>query len=516
MRALQYVVIATISVMTLCATLSGSTSQPIAPYEQTAKFEPANQIDELVLESLTASGLEPAGLCSDAVFIRRVYLDVIGKLPKPNEVRSFTRDKRRGKRAQLIDKLLERDEFADYWSMKWCDVLRVKAEHPINLWPNGVQAYHRWVHHSIATNKPYDQFARELLTSSGSNFRVPQVNFYRAIQGESPSSIAAAVGLTFMGQRIETWSDDDRAKMEVFFSYVAYKPTAEWKEQIIYLDPTPRPAIDAVLPDGSHVRIEPDTDPRQVFADWLIRAGNKHFTATISDRVWTWLMGHSICLDSPASQPALLAYLQKELIKSHYDLKHMYRLVLNSRTYQQSSIPGNEDLDAAEHFAAYQVRRLEAEVLIDALVELFGPAESYESPIPEPFTYVPESEPTVSLADGSITSPFLEQFGRPSRDTGLLSERSNESTVQQRLHMLNSSHIQKKIETSWRLNQLMARERGNRGRLINELYLMTLSRPPTDAEKAAAKSYLNDGDLRQGVNDLAWALINCKEFLYRH
>lgn len=168
----------------------------------------SNTIDEIVIEKLGELGIEPARGCSDSVFVRRLYLDVIGTLPTPEEVKAFLEDDRADKRKLLIDELLEREEFADYWSMKWCDVLRVKSEFPINLWPNGAQAYHRWVRTSIRENKPYDQFARELLTSSGSNFRVPQVNFYRAIQGTEPRTVAAAVALTFMGSRIEHWPED--------------------------------------------------------------------------------------------------------------------------------------------------------------------------------------------------------------------------------------------------------------------------------------------------------------------
>ncbi len=503
--------------------VSAEASGPISPYEQAVGFEPVNRIDELVVASLNEAGVQPAGLCSDEVFVRRVYLDVIGVLPKPKEVLEFLRDPRPDKRARLIEEMLGREAFADYWAMKWCDLLRVKAEHPINLWPNGVQAYHHWVRQSLAANKRYDQFARELLTSSGSNFRVPPVNFYRAIQGESASSIASAAALTFMGERVEDWPAQRRADLQVFFCYVAYKPTAEWKEQIIHLDPAPRPEIDAVDPDGKRVRIGPDEDPREVFADWLIRADNPRFTAPIANRIWAWLMGRGIVEapddfgpHNPPSHPELLAHLQAELVSSGYDLKHLYRCILNSRTYQQSSIPRDDDARAAERFAAYPVRRLEAEVLIDALVGLFGQPERYESPIPEPFTFVPQTQPTVAMADGSITSPFLELFGRPPRDTGMMAERSNAPTDRQALHRLNSTQVQKKIERGWRIRDLIARARGNRTRMINELYVTILSRRPTEAETAAAEASLKQGAVRNGVNDLAWALINSKEFLYRH
>ena len=216
------------------------------------------------------------------MFVRRVYLDVIGTLPTADEARAFLDGpRRRTSAARSIDRLLEREEFADYWAMKWCDLLRVKSEFPINLWPNAVQAYHRWIRTAIRDNVPYDQFARELLTSSGSNFRVPPVNFYRAVQSREPQAIAAAVALTFMGARADTWPKERLAGMAAFFSQIGYKPTGEWKEEIVFFDPRQgaagvgrRHAGGCRVP-GRHDRApaSPAQDPREVFAVWLIVAG---------------------------------------------------------------------------------------------------------------------------------------------------------------------------------------------------------------------------------------------------
>jgi len=494
-------------------------------FEINGKYAAMNEIDTLLIATLRKQGIKPANLCSDEVFIRRVYLDVNGSLPEPQEVRRFLKDRRSNKRAELIEDLLNRDEFADYWSLKWCDLLRVKAEFPINLWPNAVQAYHRWIQDCLQENTPYDRFARELLTSSGSNFRVPPVNFYRAIQGREPSAIAGAVALTFMGVRLDKWPQARRSGMEAFFSRVAYKKTAEWKEEIVYLDPAPAEPLKAVLPDGVTVHIQPDKDPREVFAKWLLAPENPWFARNIVNRIWAWLLGRGIIhepddigANNPASHPKVLTYLEKELVKSDYDLRHIYRLILNSRTYQQSSIPRSDHSDAEALFAFYPVRQLEAEVLVDALCWISGTREGYSSPIPEPFTFIPEENRSIDLADGSITSQFLEMFGRPARDTGLESERNNQPTDAQRLHLLNSTHIQNKLERSWRLNGLIRTARGNRRMLINMIYLNILSRNPAQAELAAAEKYFqtNRINTRQATNDLAWALINTKEFLYRH
>jgi len=509
----------------LTVSRSGADQAVIRPFEADAWSIPANGVDARVLARLQKKGIEPAPPCSDEVFVRRVYMDIIGTLPEPAEVTGFLKDSRSDKRAQLIDSLLKRDEFADYWSLKWCDLLRVKAEFPINLWPNAVQAYHRWIHDALHTNLPYDQFVRDMLTSSGSNFRRPQVNFYRAIQGRDPSAIAGAVALTFMGTRLDKWPADRRAGMTAFFSRVAYKKTAEWKEEIVYCNPAPAGALTGVFPDGTKVRIPADKDPRQVFANWLITRDNPWFARNIVNRLWSWLMGRGIIHepddirgDNPAVNPELLAYLEKELVNSNYDLKHVYRLILNSRTYQQSSIARDKRPEAETLFARYPVRRLYAEVLMDVLARISGVGEEYSSPIPEPFTYIPERQRAVLLADGSITSPFLEMFGRPVRDTGLESERSNLPSDIQERYLLNSTDIQRRIERSPRLREILKAARWKRSEVIQQVYLLLLSRYPTPEETAVAEKYYQTEGLgfKPATDDLVWTLINSKEFLYRH
>ena len=506
-------------------TSSNASAAVALPFEQEAWSTPANAIDTAVFAGLAARGILPANPCSDAVFIRRVYLDVIGTLPDPRDVRAFLNDRRPDKRAALIETLLVHEQFADYWSMKWGDLLRVKAEFPINLWPNAVQAYHRWIREAIKENRPYDRFARELLTASGSNFRDPPVNFYRAIQGRTPAAIGEAVALTFMGTRIKNWPPARRAGMAAFFSRVTYKKTAEWKEEIVGLDPAPTGAFTAIFPDGAAVRLTSDTDPRVVFADWLITPSNAWFSRSIANRVWSWFMGRGVIHepddirpDNPPVQPVLLACLEHELIAARFDLRQLYRLILNSRTYQQSSIPRSTNAEAQTVFACYPVRRLDAEVLIDALCWIGGDGEKYSSAIPEPFTFIPENQRTIALADGSITSPFLEMFGRPPRDTGLESERNNQPTDAQRLYLLNSSDVQRRIARSRLLRRVMELAGRDRRAVSTWLYLTILSREPTAAEVAAAENYVRSsgGSQKDAMDDLAWALINSKEFLYRH
>ncbi len=518
-----------LSLFSLCAVSLWMQSAPAvvhAPYEMAESPVPANGVDKAVLANLQTRGIQPAHPCSDAVFIRRAYLDVIGTLPTAMEAHFFLQDNRPDKRAVLVDGLLARNEFADYWSMKWCDALRVKAEFPINLWPNAVQAYHRWIHDALRDNMPYNAFAKALLTSSGSNFRVAPVNFYRAVQGRKPADIAGAVALTFMGTRMDKWPEDRRAGMAAFFSRIAYKKTGEWKEEIVCLDPKmPDAPFPATFPDGVTLQINPDQDPRAVFTTWLVAKDNPWFAKAAVNRIWCWLMGRGIIHepddirpDNPPVNPELLAWLEKELVISGYDLRHIYRLILNSRTYQQSPIPKSDSPDAEACFACYPIRRLEAEVLIDALDGIGGKGESYSSAIPEPFAFIPDDQRTITLADGSTTSAFLEMFGRPTRDTGLESERNNQSTDAQRLYLLNSTAIQKKIENSERLRALFQGAKGKPAEVVRRIYMNLLSRPPTQDEMEAILAYSKTPGLlpRQAAADLVWTLINSKEFLYRH
>ena len=516
----------------LLAALAGSAAsgEALSPFESQPSAAgqpvptPRGQIDNLIFSRLEQLGIQPANMCSDAVFVRRAYLDVIGALPTSQETRTFLSDQDPNKRSTLIDRLLEREEFADYWAMKWSDLLRVKAEFPINLWPNAVQAYHHWIRSSIRENLPYDRFVREMLTANGSNFRVPQVNFYRAIQSKEPQGIAQAVALTFMGVRAEKWEKKRLSEMAGFFSQVAYKSTSEWKEEIVSFDPNKPPAQAAVFPDGTPAKLSPDKDPREVFADWLITPKNPWFTRNVVNRVWSWLLGRGIIHepddirpDNPPSNPELLAFLEKELISANYDLKHIYRLILNSQTYQLSSIPRTGKPEGQASFSHYPLRQLEAEVLIDALNQITGTTEKYSSVIPEPFTFIPEDQRSIALADGSTTSSFLEMFGRSARDTGLESERNNRPTAAQRLHLLNSSHIQRKIEQGPALRSLLQSKQKPR-EVVTGLYLTILSRFPTDEELKTVQAYSPQGAGRgrEAAVDLAWALINSPEFLYRH
>lgn len=495
------------------------------PFDSNVSFDPQTAIDHFVMQKLAELGIEPARLCSDAVFLRRLYVDTLGTLPTAEEAQVFLDDTDPDKRRKLVEHVLQRPEYADYWAMKWCDILRVKAEFPIKLWPNAAQAYHRWVRAAMKENMPYDEFARQLLTSSGSNFRTPQVNFYRAVQSKTPEALASAVALTFLGQRTDRWPAQRLQGMSVFFSQVAYKGTGEWKEEIVFFDrrqgreQQDQQPLTAVFPNGQSIQIPPGQDPRRVFTDWLLNEQNPWFSRAVVNRVWYWLLGRGIVHppddmrpDNVASNPPLLDYLGEELTGADYDLRHLCRVILNSQTYQLACTHQTRDSLAAENFAYYRVRRLDAEVLIDAICQITGTSESYSSIIPEPFTFLPEGHRAIALPDGSITSPFLEMFGRPSRDTGLEADRDNRLTAGQALHLLNSNHVRNKLKQGPGLKELRSGATSAH-ETAELLYLTILSRRPTDEERAMVEDLCG---YESGARDVAWALINSDEFLFRH
>jgi hypothetical protein len=494
---------------------------PILPYENTEDSTPNCRVDELVFSELHRKNISPAPLCSDSVFIRRLFIDTIGTLPTSAEVRTFLLSSSPHKRAALIDSLFVRDEFAQYWATYWCDVLRVKSEFPVNLWPLAAQNYHRWVRTALRDNMPYDKFVYLLLTDSGSNFDEGPVNFYRSVPGRKPETIAQYVALTFMGTRAEKWPVGRLKAMAPFFSQITFKGTDEWKEELVLWDPAKQAAsvgsapLIAVFPAGEQVAIPAGQDPRKVFADWLINPANPWLARCVVNRIWCWLMGRGIIHepddirhDNLPSNAPLLAYLERVLINEKFDLRAVYRVILNSKTYRLSSIPHESNPAAAAVFASYPIRRLDAEVLIDAIDQVSGSGEVYQSEIPEPFTFLPSDQRAIDLPDGSISSVFLELFGRPGRDTGLYSERDNR---------LTSAHIRTKIE---RIPDKLGLLNGNLPvqSICEELYLSILSRFPTDQETATARSYITAPrqNRRSAVIDVAWSMINSAEFLFRH
>ncbi len=515
--------------------------QPL-PKEMTAKNRKLSEIDSILYEQWTNRNLPEVPQASDAVFIRRAYLTATGRLPSGRDVREFLKDKTPGKRAKLVDRLLNSPEYADMMTMRFADMLRIKSEFPINLWPNAVQAYSGKLREDIYKDRPYSEIVREMLTASGSNFRVPYANFFRASADRTPEGLAKVTALTFMGLRTEKLPENERKEFIAFFSRIQYKKTEEWKEEIVYTNPE-EAEVKVSMPGGSSVTVRsPETDPRQVFADLLLADDNPYFARAFVNRAWFWVFGRGLI--DPADDitpgpgfwtrfqrgfgwnrpseneinPELLEYLTDEFRNSNYSMKQLFRKIMNSAAFQASSQAAPEQREEAEkYFAVYPVRRMESEVISDALGSLTGFYGNYSSVIPEPFTFLPSDTRAVQIEDGSISSATLDLFGRPPRDSGQLSERNNAISDSQRLFLMNSGALYD------RLNKTASRiARENKWQVkpcADIIYLMVLSRYPTQKECEAIQKYLDrlpKNERGRVWSDLIWVLVNSKEFLYYH
>ncbi len=481
-------------------------------------FAISNEIDKIVLKNLRAKKIKPAFKASEAVMLRRVYLDLTGTIPNSKQASDYLADKSKDKYERLVDSLLASDDFNIYTTMHIGDFLRIKSEFPINLWPNAAQAYTRYIYSSIAQNKSWANMVYEMLTSSGSNFRVGEVNFYRAMQQKNPQNYASAVALSFMGLDFESLSKPQQKDLVKIFKSIKMKETKEWKEEIVFDDPLKKYSFIAKMPNGDKIEIENSTSPRVEFAHWLTSTKNPYLAKVFVNRVWSWLMGSPII--SPAddinginANPELIEYLTKYFVENNFDIRKLYRLIVLSRTYAGSPIPRDDMQKSVENFASYKVRQAEAEVISDLLCKVTEIGEVFESTTPEPYTLMPMDTRAVSLYDAGITTSFLELFGKTPRDTGKAQERVNAPSASQRLHVLNSTHVRRKIEQSPVINRIL-----NRKDFIKVVYLHLLSRYPTKSEIDFFKNVKTDKTYKNWIKrvDLIWALINSEEFINKH
>lgn len=476
--------------------------------------DPAQRIDELVAARLARDGLALPERCDDATFIRRLGLDALAVLPTPQITQVFLEARNADKRDRAIDRALARPEHADWWAWRWSDLLRVKAEFPSNLWPLGAAVTHRWLRQTMIDGLPYDRFVAGLVAANGSGFRHGPANFYRAVSERTSQAMADTVALVLLGRRIDAAGRDREAQQgfAACFAGVAFKPTREWKEEIVLWDAaaippgTPAPCA----PDGTPLAVEPGADARPALAAWLTGPGRLELARAQANRTWTWLTGRPLIdpvddlrSDNPPWCPELLDHLAQVLIEANWDHRVLVRAILRSQTWQaRAGVPGG-----------YPIRRLEAEVLLDALCLVTASGERWVSQIPEPFTVVPPGQVrAVALPDGSISSTFLEVFGRPARTTPLAAERSAAPSVLQAQRLLNSPQVQQKIVASGPLKKLADSEED----LVPALYLRILCRLPDADERAACAAAIAGRARAEAVADLAWALINTTEFSTAH
>ena len=447
--------------------------------------------------------------CRDEVFLRRAYLTVTGALPSTQEATQFLNSKNPDKREVLIDKLLDSELMLKFMQMHWGDILRVKSEFPSNLWPNGVQAYNRWIYEQLLHNVPYDKMVRELLLSEGSNFRSPAVNFYRGFQKRTSKNFYANINLLFLGQR--EYTDNGYH----CFSQIQFKSTKEWKEEIIYLDYHKElPWEDVVLSDGTQLKPQADTDWREEYVNWLTSTKNRRFAEVMVNRMWYWVFGKGIVhepddwrAENKPSDPKLLGELTDYFISNKFDMKALLRRILLSEQFNSKAAP--------EGF--YEPQRLPAEVIVDALASVTGLWKEYHSRVPEPFTFYPQKTRATHLGDATVSSSELELFGKVSRDVSLESQRNNSITARQLLYLMNSNELERRIRKSYWLQQI-CQNSGNITNLANAITLRTLSRRATAQEIALYREYREDNSLslNELAYDIMWTQINSNEFLYNH
>jgi hypothetical protein len=496
----------------------------------------ANYVDKHVFAKLRALSIPPAESCTDQEFLRRAYLDVCGVLPTPVEARAFLADTRSDRRARLIDALLERPEYADFWTLKWSDVLRSNRK-AIQL--KGTYVFQKWLRDHLEWNTPFDQVVRQLLTAGGSSFANPPANYYRIAR--DPQSLAETTAQVFFGIRMqcakchnhpfERWTQDDYYSMAAFFARVRQKrdalegganPQAPAAE-VIYADrageviqPRTGKVMAPRFMGGSVASIRPGKDRREALAQWLTAKDNPFFARAVVNRVWFHLNGRGIVdpvddfRDSnPSANDALLDALAGDFVEHGYDLKHVIRVIMNSRTYQLSTQTCELNKDDVKYFSHAVTKLLSAEQLLDAICAA--------TDVPEKYPGVPAGTRSVQLPDGEFNHTFLKTFGQPGRELACECEREGDSNLAQALQLINGPTINEKLRDPHnRLGKLLAGKLSD-AVVLTELYVATLSRPPAGEETRAALAHVaRAADRRKGWEDLHWALLNSKEFLFRH
>ncbi len=489
-----------------------------------------NYVDRLVEAKWRQLKLAPSPLADDATFLRRAYLDTIGTLPTPDEVRAFLADKDSQKRARWIDQILERNEYADFWAVKWGDILRNKRRNGREA-QRGTYAFHAWIRNAFATNMPYDQFVRGIIAAQGTVDQHPPVIWYREVRNLIHQTNDTAQ--LFLGTRMncaqchhhpyEKWSQDDYYQFQAFFARMGRKSGESAAEPAIFVRPdgdVRNPATGKIMAprglDGPPITLAEDEDPRQKLVDWMAQPGNPLFSKAICNRIWSHFMGRGLVepfddmrVTNPPSNPQLLDALAKDLLAHHFDLKHLMRTILNSTAYQLSSEPTPQNITDEQNYARAYPRRLIAEVALDAFSQLSGTNEGFGG--------LPPGTRAIQLPDEQSGSYFLDVFGRPTRETPCECERPREANLAQTLHLLNSSDVQSKIGANdGRIARLVKAKKAD-AEILEELYLTGLCRLPRDGERQTVLNYVaGQKDKRAAWEDVAWAMVNTKEFLFNH
>ena len=495
-----------------------------------AALEGSRQIDALVTQKLNALGLEPSPLCSDTDFLRRATLDVTGRIPTPDEVRAFLSDADPQKRDKMIDTLLARPEYVDFWTLKWGDILRCSRE---KLTPKGMYAYHDWIRQSVADNKGWDQWARELVLANGSIYKNGAANFYRT--AASPQELAETTSEVFLGVRIacarchnhpyEKWTQNQYYQMTAFFARSASKPGERPGELVMFAGdagetthPRTKKIVAACALDATPVPDAVGRDRRQALADWLTAPQNPFFAHAVVNRIWRHYLGtgfvepvDDLRITNPPSNAALYDWLAQDLARHHYDLKYLMRCILRSQTYQRSPEPTRNNARDSRFYSHFNFKRLGAEQMLDAIADATG--------IYDKFDNLPMGTRACELPDTSVASYFLDLFGRPARNVTCECERSEAPNLGQILHLMNDSGINGRLSAkTGKIAKLIEAKTGD-AKLIEELYVSALSRFPTSDESRRAVQILtalSPAGRQKAAEDILWALLNSKEFVFNH
>ena len=504
-------------------------------------------MDELVNRQLTRLHLPASERCVDYEFIRRAYLDTIGLLPTIEEVRRFTADTAPDKRAKLIDELLARPEFIDYWSYKWSDVLMISGN---LLRPPAVKSYYQWVRKQVEANTPWDQFVRQILTAQGSTIENGATNFYSLQQ--DPENMSENACQAFLGLSIgcakchnhplEKWTNDQYYAMANLFARVKCKgwggePRNGDGVRTVYVAPsgdlvqprTGKPQPPTPL-DGRPLEFDDLQDRRIPLADWMTSPENPYFARSITNRVWANFFGVGLVesiddlrISNPSSNEELLSGAAQYLISQKFNLKELMRAILNSNTYQRRSEPLAGNKNDHRFYSHCYPRRLMAEVMLDAVSQVTGVASKFDTIAfagadKQPTDFYPAGTRALQLYDSAVESYFLQTFGRNQRRITCECERSTEPSMVQVLHLSNGKTLNEKLKAKeGRLEKLIGAKPPTE--ILDELYLAALSRTPTDGERDNLLKLIAEtpeAEQRQAYEDLLWAILSSREFLFNH
>ncbi len=533
---------ATVLYSNLVAILPVLSPYPAAPGQEGRRYERNNFIDDEVNRRLVELRLPASPGCSDQEFIRRLYLDALGVLPTPEEVAAFLADKSNQKREKLIDQVLGRPEYIDYWTYKWSDLLLISTK---KLPQSNVWAFYQFVRQTVAENVPWDRFARQIMTAQGSNLENGAANYF--VMHKDISDLSETTSITFMGTSItcarchnhplEKWTQDQYWQMANLFGRVGMKNGERGNEVIVQSMPegevlhlrrgVPMPPTPL---DGKAMKLSDAQDRRGHFATWLTSKENPYFARALVNRVWRNFMGlglieaeDDIRQTNPPSNPGLLAALEQDFIMNGYDVKRLIKTIVTSAAYQRSARPvaGNEQDD--RYYSKYLIRRLKAEVILDVYSQVtgvptpFNQLESGGRDAVTPTSEYPLGMRAMQLADTKVVSRFLTSFGRPERDQACSCEREADATVGQALHLNNGQTLNDKLRGKNSRVEQWINEKISDGEAVDRLFRLALGRQPSPEEKKRFVAIMGQGsDRREVLEDLFWAVLSGKEFVFNH